>query len=311
MNFKKWFTFSFILLLSLVILVACGGGGEDDTTAGDDTDSSESTESAENGDSDASGDTLKIGVVTTLSGPDGEIGKEMVDGIEIAVDEVNEQDGILGKQIELVIEDDEGEPDVAIRKAEKMALDDGIELFFGSVASGVTLALSEKMIEWDTMLITTTPKSMELTESDSNKNFFRINHNDNQDVLAIEHWMNNADLPYDDFYFVGADYEWGHDLLSEMTTIVEGIGGEILGEEYTPLGNTDFSTVLTNARSKNPDVILAAYAGGDGVNFLSQVDSFGIVDEDIDIIIVLMGDSLATINLVLICGDYVTVNFQY
>ncbi|MFA8438542.1 ABC transporter substrate-binding protein [Pueribacillus sp. YX66] len=297
MNLKKWLVYSFIL--SLFILAACGGDKEEATTGGGDSSNGESE------------DSLRIGVVTTLSGPYGEIGNEMLDAVKTAVKEVNEQGGVLGKQIELVVEDDEVAPDVAIRKAEKMVLEENINLFIGSVASSVTLALSEKMPDWESLLVTTIPKSVAITDPDSNSNVFRVNHNDNQDVLTLEHWMKNADLPYKTFYFLGADYEWGHDVINEMETIVEDIGGEILGEEFTPLGATDYSTVLTNARSKKPDAIIAAYAGGDGTNFLSQVNSFGIVDEDIDVIITPMGDSLATTNPELTKGIYGPANYHH
>lgn len=310
MDLKKCLTFIFVVLTAIFMLAACGGdeaatdSSSNDDAASDENNATEDGKTADEG-------PIRIGVVTTLSGPYGEIGEEMLDGIEVAVDEANEAGGVLGKKIELVIEDDEVQPDVSIRKAEKMVLEEGIHLFFGSVASSVTLALQENMPQWESLLVTSIPKSVALTESADNSNFFRVNHNDNQDVLTIEHWMKHGDLPYEKFYFLGADYEWGHDLISEMKAIVEEIGGENLGEEFTPLGTSDYSTVLTNARSKNPDAIIAAYAGGDGAAFLSQVNSFGIVEDGIDVIITPMGDSLAKANPELTKGIYGAANYHH
>ena len=302
-----------VFLFALFLLAACGDSQgtttDDSSSTSDETSTDDSTSTDDEATSD--GEPIRIGVVTTLSGPYGEIGQEMLDGIQVAVDEANEAGGVIGRTIELVIEDDEVQPDVAIRKAEKMVLEEGINLFFGSVASGVTLALQEAMPQWESLLVTSIPKSVALTESADNSHFFRVNHNDNQDVLTIGHWMKHGDLPYEKFYFVGADYEWGHDLISEMKAIVEEIGGENLGEEFTPLGTSDYSTVLTNARSKNPDVIIAAYAGGDGAAFLSQVHSFGIVDDNIDVVITPMGDSLARANPELIKGIYGAANYHH
>jgi branched-chain amino acid transport system substrate-binding protein len=303
MNSKKWL---FFLLVSCVVMItACSTGNE--TKPASNTDKGDTPSSEE-----SSGEPIKIGVVSSLSGAYSGIGKEMVDGIQTAVDEVNGNGGLLGgRKVELVIEDDELKADVAIRKAEKMVLDQEIDLFMGSVSSGVTLALSGNMPKWDSLLINTIAKSMALTTTEKNDHFFRMTHNDNQDVLTLKDWMNQGDLPYEKFYFVGADYEWGHDLVSEMETIVKDAGGEVIGEEFTPLGTPDFSTALTNARSKKPDVIFAAYAGGDGANFLSQVESLGIVAEGIDVIIVPMGDSLATTNPKLTSGVFGPVNYHH
>lgn len=312
MNLKKWLTLILLTIFAAFVLAACGdseGTSSDDSASSNESSSDNNATSDDNATDDS--DPIRIGVVTTLSGPYGEIGQEMLDGIQVAVDEANEAGGVLGRKVELVIEDDEVQPDVAIRKAEKMVLDEGINLFFGSVASGVTLALQENMPQWESLLVTSIPKSVALTESADNSNFFRVNHNDNQDVLAIGHWMKNGDISYEKFYFVGADYEWGHDLIGEMKAIVEEIGGENLGEEFTPLGTSDYSTVLTNARSKNPDVIIAAYAGGDGAAFLSQVQSFGIVDDGIDVVITPMGDSLARANPELTKGIFGAANYHH
>ncbi|OUM88515.1 MAG: hypothetical protein BAA01_05290 [Bacillus thermozeamaize] len=263
-------------LVSLVVVMAlllagCGG--------------STSTGGQANDADKGSGDTLKVGFLGDLSGPYADMGKESLDAIQTAVNEINEQGGLLGKKVELVYEDDELKPDIALRKAEKMVLDQGVKFLFGNTSSAAALALEEKLPQWGVLMFGYVTKSVKVTAPEVNENFFRACHNDDQDKAAIEDYLKRGGVKYQNYYLVGADYEWGHDMVEQLENIVKNLNGNIVGKEFTPLGSTEFGTVITNIRSKKPDVVLAALGGTDQVNFLKQVESFGLMKDGIDVIV--------------------------
>lgn len=259
----KWWVLVSAFLLTF--LSACGGqptsqSQEQQTTAGNDE------------------ETIKIGVVTSLSGAYAVIGNEVLEAVQFAVDERNEQGGVLGKRLEVIAEDDEGKADTGLRKAEKMVTNDGVQFIMGSVSSAVGLAIGAKMPEWNGIYISTVNKTPKLTKENYNDHIFRVNHNDLQDMATIRAWYekNNEATTW---YMIGADYEWGHSSLSEFRKIVEENGHQILGEAYTPLGTKDYSSQITNMLSAQPEGVWVALSGSDGINFLKQARSFGLTEK--------------------------------
>ena len=176
--------------------------------------------SQQSGGSSGDSDTIKVGVVTSLSGPYAVLGTDVAEGIEFAVDEVNANGGVAGKQVELIKEDDEGKPDIALRKAEKMVTKDGAKFVLGTVSSAIGLAIGAKMPAWDSIYIASVNKTPKLTTTNLNDHIFRANHNDNQDMETIGGWY-ERDLVGNSWYMIGADYEWGHGSLGEFKKIAE------------------------------------------------------------------------------------------
>ena len=234
--------------------------------------------SQKSGGSSGDSDTIKVGVVTSLSGPYAVLATDVAEGIEFAVDEVNANGGVAGKQIELIKEDDEGKPDIALRKAEKMVTKDGAKFILGPISSAISLALGAKMPAWDAIYIAAVSKTPKLTTTDLNDHIFRVNQNDNQDMETIAGWY-ERDLVGNSWYMIGADYEWGHNSLGEFKNIAEGHNDKIVGEAYTALGTTDYSSQITNILKAKPDGVWVALSGSDVVNFLKQAKSFGLSDK--------------------------------
>lgn len=260
---KRKSIITFLVLSSMLFLSACGGK----------TSTSTSTSAV----SDKSGP-IKIGVVTSLSGPYAVIGEGAVQGMQFAADEINQNGGVLGRKIEVLKEDDEGKPDIGLRKAEKIVTKDGAHFIIGSVSSAVGLAIGSKMPEWNAIYVSTINKTPKLTTTNFNKNIFQATQDDIQDMDTIQKWYQKSERGKN-WYMIGADYEWGHSSLAKFKKIVEDSGDKILGEAYTPLGTTDFSSQITNILASKPDGVWAALSGSDGVNFLKQAKSFGLTDK--------------------------------
>ncbi len=234
--------------------------------------------SQKSGGSAKDSDTIKVGIVTSLSGPYAILGADAAEGIEYAAKEINANGGIAGKKIELIKEDDEGKPDIALRKAEKIITKDGAKFILGPISSAISLALAAKMPAWDAVYIASISKTPKLTTTDLNDHIFRVNDNDNMDMATISGWY-ERDLVGNSWYMIGSDYEWGHSSLGEFRKIAESHNDKIVGEAYVPMGTTDFSSQITNILKAKPDGIWVAVTGSDGINFMKQAKSFGLTDK--------------------------------
>ena len=255
MKFKKsWFL---LLVVAVFALSAC---------------------SQQSGGSSGDSDTIKLGVVTSLSGPYAVLGTDVAEGIEFAVDEVNANGGVAGKQVEILKEDDEGKPDIGLRKAEKIVTKDGAKYVLGTVSSAIGLAIGAKMPSWDALYISSVNKTPKLTTTNLNDHIFRANHNDIQDMETIRGWY-ERDLVGNSWYMIGADYEWGHGSLAGFKEIAEANNDKVVGEAFTALGTTDYSSQITNIMKAKPDGVWVALSGSDVVNFIKQAKSFGLTDK--------------------------------
>lgn len=259
---KISFSISVLLIFMMLFLTACSGKEKTGGSAA----------------SSGGKDTIKVGIVTSLSGPYAVIGTEVVEGIKFAAEEINADGGILGKKVEVLQEDDEGKPDVGLRKAEKLVTKDKTNFILGSVSSAVGLAIGAKMPEWNSIYISTVNKTPKLTTTNLNKNIFRANHNDLLDMELIAEYY-GKELKGNYWFLIGADYEWGHSSSEGFKKIAKENGDKVIGEAYTPLGTTDYSSQITNILSANPDGIWVALSGSDGINFLKQAKSFGLTDK--------------------------------
>lgn len=264
-------------VLFIVLLLALTACGNTETTSQNNVNSESSNGNNDTNATDSS-DKIKVGIVTSLTGAYAPIGSEVAEAAEFAAKEINENGGVLGKQIEIITEDDEGTPDVGLRKAERLVNRENINVIMGSVSSAVGLAIGAKMPEWDSIYISTVNKTPKLTTSDFNKHIFRANHNDYQDMETIKNWY-EKEAKGKSWFMIGADYEWGHSSLSEFKKIAESHGDNVLGEAYTPLGTTDYSSQITNIISQKPDGVWVALSGSDGINFISQARSYGLMEE--------------------------------
>ena len=120
---------------------------------------------------------IKIGVVTPLSGTYAQIGKQVRWGAELAVKEINAAGGVGGRVIELIFEDEEANPPVAVRKAEKLLQQDKVEFLTGTVNSGSTLAVGQVAERNDRILVTTVSYAPSITGAQCSPNVFRVNAN--------------------------------------------------------------------------------------------------------------------------------------
>ena len=221
-------------------------------------------------------DPIKVGVVTPLSGTYAPIGKQVRWGAELAVKEINAAGGVKGRMFELLFEDEEANPPVAVRKAEKLLQQDKVDLLTGTVNSGSTLAVGQLADRNQRILVTTVSYAPSITGAQCNQNVFRVNANAFMQSNALTNWLikNVAGKRY---FFIGPDYEMGRSTIGAFQADIKRLGGTDVGSTYPPLGAKDFTQYMGQIRAARPDVIMTATAGNDTVRLLTQLKEYGIL----------------------------------
>ena len=223
-------------------------------------------------------DPIKVGVVTPLSGTYAQIGKQVRWGAELAVKEINAAGGVQGRKFELLFEDEEANPPVAVRRAEKLLQQDKVDLLTGTVNSGSTLAVGQVAERGDRILVTTVSYAPSITGAQCSPNVFRVNANAFMQSNALTHWLvkNVAGKRY---FFIGPDYEMGRSTVGAFQDDIKRLGGTDVGSNYPPLGAKDFTPYVGQIRAARPDVIMTATAGNDTVRLLTQLKEYGILTD--------------------------------
>jgi len=223
-------------------------------------------------------DPIKVGVVTPLSGTYAQIGKQVRWGAELAVKEINAAGGVAGRKFELLFEDEEANPPVAVRKAEKLLQQDKVDLLTGTVNSGSTLAVGQVAERGDRILVTTVSYAPSITGAQCSPNVFRVNANAFMQSNALTHWL-VKNVTGKRYFFIGPDYEMGRSTVAAFQDDIKRLGGTDVGSNYPPLGAKDFTPYVGQIRAARPDVIMTATAGNDTVRLLTQLKEYGILTD--------------------------------
>jgi branched-chain amino acid transport system substrate-binding protein len=225
-----------------------------------------------------SNDPIKVGVVTPLSGTYAPIGKQVRWGAELAVKEINAAGGVAGRKFELLFEDEEANPPVAVRKSEKLLQQDKVDLLTGTVNSGSTLAVGQLAERNNRILVTTVSYATSITGAQCNPNVFRVNANAFMQSNALTAWL-TKNVSGKRYFFLGPDYEMGRSTISAFQDDIKRLGAQDVGSTFPPLGAKDFSQYMGQIRAARPDVIMTATAGNDTVRLLTQLKEYGILND--------------------------------
>lgn len=225
----------------------------------------------------AEGDAIRIGVVTPISGTYAGIGQQVTWGLDMAAAEINANGGIMGRQIELVYEDSEANPAVAVQKAEKLYTAENVDFLTGTVNSGATLAVGQVAERAGKLLATTVSFSDAITGDKCSPNVFRVNARAGQQSAALAAWV-KQEKPGAKIFYLGPDYEMGRSTVAAFKENAELVGAESVGEVFAPLDSKDYSQYFGRVRSARPEVLYTSVAGNDTVRLFTQMKDFGVLD---------------------------------
>ena len=228
---------------------------------------------------------LKLGGQWILSGPLGTYGEFAMQGVNMAVDEINANGGVLGREIEFIVLDDEMGPDVGIRNARRLVMEDEVEAMIGTDSSGVALALKpvvedELQVPW----IVTHASTPRLTEGPGGhmKYTFRISTILSANKIAAARLINELDLPYQRIAHVSPDYAYGYDGWSVFRSEVGKLRPDIelgVAEAWAPFGTTDFTPHITTLLEAEPDLVFSTLWAGELVTFIRQALGFDFFEQ--------------------------------
>jgi branched-chain amino acid transport system substrate-binding protein len=217
---------------------------------------------------------VKIGWVDPFSGTYAALGTSQLNGAKMALAEINAKGGILGRQVEILPEDNAANVGQATVKVNKLIDQDHVNFMAGSVSSAVALAESHASNLKGMLYFAVGGHVDTVTGKDCHWNTFKI---------CSDTWMLAQALcktllsKYGKrWYFSTPDYAWGHFLFAGFKEILTKAGGTVLGNELMPLGSTDFSSVLIKIQQAKPDVVIVFQGGNDFVNIMKQATQFGM-----------------------------------
>lgn len=218
---------------------------------------------------------VKIGVVTPLSGTYAPIGAQVKMGMDLALAEINQAGGIMGRKVELIYEDEEANPQVAVQKAEKLFQQSKVDFLTGTVNSGSTLAVGQVAERNDKLVATTVSFSDAITGDKCSPNVFRVNAKAGQQSVALAEWL-AKEKPGASLFLLGPDYEMGRSTVAAFKDAAVQRGAKFGGELFAPLDSKDYSSYFGQIRAARPQVFYTSTAGNDTVRLFSQLVEYGM-----------------------------------
>jgi branched-chain amino acid transport system substrate-binding protein len=224
----------------------------------------------------AQSDVIRIGHLTPITGFLGPLGEFAQMGVKLAAEEINAAGGVLGRKIELVIEDSVN-PQTASAKAERLIERDKVAMIIGEISSASALAIGQVANRTKTVFINTGANSDALRGANCNPFMFHIEAANSMMVTAVGTYLKTENMiKGKKWYSLTADYAFGHDLFRVAKKFVTENGGEFIGEELVPTDATDFSPYLLKIRQAQPDIVASNLAGNQITNFIKQYAEYGI-----------------------------------
>ncbi|WP_438278047.1 ABC transporter substrate-binding protein [Nitrobacter sp.] len=217
---------------------------------------------------------VKIGVLTDLSSLYADLGGE---GSVVAAEMAADDSGLKAKgwKIDVISADHQNKPDIGTGIARRWIDTDKVDIIADVPNSGVALAVNNIVKEKNNILLDSGAGSSELTNTQCTPNTIHFTY----DTYMLAQSTGSAMVKAggDTWFFITADYAFGHALENDTTAVVKANGGKVLGSVKAPLNTADFSSYLLQAQASKAKVIGLANAGGDTTNSIKQAAEFGIV----------------------------------
>ncbi|HLM41583.1 MAG TPA: ABC transporter substrate-binding protein [Microvirga sp.] len=214
---------------------------------------------------------LKIGLLLTLSGPSAVLGQQARDGFQLAVKDMGGKLG--GRDVEVIVVDDELKPDVAVTKVKGLLERDKVDFVVGPIFSNVAVAVHKPIVDAQTFYISVNAGPSNLAGKSCNPYFYATSYQNDQNHEVLGKVA--QDRGYKKVYLLAPNYQAGKDALAGFKRHYK---GEVVEESYVPLNNLDFQSELAKIASMQPDAIFTFMPGGMGVNLVRQYRQAGLPD---------------------------------
>lgn len=253
---------------------------------------------------DTSGPTIKIGFVNSLSGTMAISEKTVNDALHLAADEINAAGGVLGKQLEIAEEDGASEPTIFAEKATKLISQDCVAAVFGGWTSASRKAMLPVFEEKNSLLFY--PVQYEGLEA--SKNIFYTGATTNQQIVPAMDYLKSQGVTQ--LFLVGSDYVFPRTANKIINAYAAANGITIVGEEYAPLGHTDFSTIVNKLKSSGAGAVFNTLNGDSNVAFFKEYKNAGLGPNGLPVVSVSIAEEeVAGIGLENVEGQLAAWNY--
>jgi branched-chain amino acid transport system substrate-binding protein len=216
---------------------------------------------------------IKIGFVTTLSGPNAAYGQDMKNSVELALEHMGRKMG--GIPVEVVYEDDEQKPEVGKQKTEKLLQRDKVDFVAGYIWSNVLLASYKPVVDSKTFLISANAGPSPLAGEQCNPYFFAASWANEQNPMGVGELLNQKGVKK--LYIVAPNYAAGQDMANGVKATFK---GQVVGQDMTKWPDQlDFSAEISKIRAAKPDAVYVFYPSRWGVQFYTQYSQSGLKKE--------------------------------
>ncbi len=261
-----------LLAATTMLASACGSRAGDTEAAG------------ATGCVDTSGPTVKVGAINSLSGGLAVSESVIHDAIVMAVEEINADGGVLGKQLELLSEDGASEPTTFAEKAQKLVNSDCVAAVFGGYTSASRKAMLPVFENADALLY----YGQQYEGLESSPNIYYTGATTNQQIIPALDYLKEQGVK--SLYLVGSDYVFPRTSNAIVKAYAAANGIEILGEDYVPLDSTNFSTIVNKIRSAGADAVFNVVVGGSLTAFFREYNSAGLTPEVMPVMSMCVGE---------------------
>ena len=217
-------------------------------------------------------DKLKIGIISTLSGPPAVIGQQLRNGFLLGVKAHGGKLG--GREADVIVADDELKPDQAVAKVKAFVERDKVDFVVGPVFSNMLQAIMKPVTDSGTFLISPNAGTSNFAGKECNANFFVTSYQNDQNHEVLGKYA--QDVGIKKAFIMAPNYQAGKDALTGFKRYFK---GEVLDEVYVPLNQLDYSAELSRIAAAKPDAIFVFLPGGMGINFVKQFRQAGLADK--------------------------------
>jgi branched-chain amino acid transport system substrate-binding protein len=217
-------------------------------------------------------DKIKIGIITTLTGPPAVLGQQLRNGFQLAVKTLGGKLG--GREAEITVADDELKPDVAVAKVKGFVERDKVDFVVGPIFSNMLQAIMKPVTDSGTVLISPNAGTSNFAGKECNASFFVTSYQNDQIHEVLGKYAQDSAIKK--AFIMAPNYQAGKDALTGFKHYFK---GEIVDEVYVPLGQLDYQAELTRIAAAQPDAIFVFLPGGMGVNFVKQFRQAGLADK--------------------------------
>jgi len=234
-------------------------------------------------------------------------GQPILNTVRIFRDRINDDGGLAGREIELVVEDTQATPQTAVERTNKLIEEDSVDLILGPLTSASRNAVAPILERNSVPALYVIDYEGPAAKDYCNQYLFKFGETPPQQIEPLIPWL--ADEYGDSFYLIGQDYIWPQTMNNLIREQVEDMGGDILNEQYVQFGTTDFSSIIPRIVEADPDILFMTVTGGSAVNLQKQMGNRGVRGNFQDIGLghvqpVLAGIPIEAAKGLLNCRDY-------